>query len=173
MAILRNYLKENDINNDQFFNQIKYTESQLSNHTVINYDDDVIESLARTLMKNKSAVLVELLKKEKKSPLLTINSDEDLKEALDKKVPYLYITPEYREERRKLVGSVLSEKDLLGLEIGSQGRIDIADSVINWVFNLFSSESKEFKSLENQLRAYRLKASDRNGMIIYKQERTY
>lgn len=118
-------------------------------------------------------MLIDLLKKEKKSPVLTITSDEDLKQGLENQNPFILITPEYRKERSKLVGSVLSEKDLLGLELGSRGHIHIADSVINWAFNLFRSVSKDYKQLENKLRAYRLKANDKDGIVIFRQEETY
>lgn len=173
MSSISIYLNEHKINCDSFFSQIGYTESQLSNLSVITYDDEVIAQLAQAMNKSKSTVWVELLSIESHTSIITVNSDEGLKEALENKVAMMYIPPEYKEKQSKLLGSVLTEKDLLGLELGSQGRIHIADSVINWVFNLFTSESKEYKWMENKLRSYRLKANDKNGLVLFRQENSY
>ncbi|GAA0371899.1 hypothetical protein GCM10008932_24020 [Alkalibacterium iburiense] len=84
-------------------------------------------------------MLLELLIMENKYPVLFINTDEELIKAIEKKEPFLYITPEYREERREWVGSVLRERELVGLELGSKGGIHAKDSLITWFKILFSS----------------------------------
>lgn len=150
-----------------------YARSHFKYADVIQYDDDLIEELSASVNKEKSRVLLELLIMENKYPVLVINTDAELIKAIDNKEPFLYITPEYREERSEWVGAVLRERDLVGLELGSKGGIHAKESLITWFQNRFSSESDETKHVLNKLRAYRLRENDRAGMLLYKQTLTY
>lgn len=102
-----------------------------------------------------------------------IGSKEELANAVKNQQSYIYIPAPVRTENSRLVNSVLSEKDTLGLELGSRGTVNILGEVIYQFQKMFNSESKEFKDLKSKLCHYRVKIHDESGSIIYEREETY
>lgn len=170
---LEKYFQENNKRLSDVIGQVDYSAEQLENMAVILYPDELIEKLSQSLNKEPSLFIYELLLLENQEKIVKISSEEELAESIRKRVPYLYIPDPVRSEQSRLVHSVLSEKDRLGLELGSKGSINLFADMIYRLQMMFSKESKEFKDLKSKLRNYHLKVQDENGSILYEREQTY
>lgn len=171
--LLAKYLQEHEKKIGDFIGKIDYSQSQLDNMAIILYPNELLEQIGKTVKKPTSSVLFELLILEDPAKMTEVVAIEELATAVKKKQPYIYISEPGRTENSRLVNSVLSEKDTLGLELGSRGGVNVLGEIIYQLQKLFSSESEEFKTIKSKLRGYRVKTHDKNGTLIYKREETY
>lgn len=171
--LLEIYLQKNGRKIEDVIGQIDYSQAQLNNMRVILYPNEVFEVIGKVVEKNVSKVLFDLLTLEDSNQITEITSPEKLAEALKNRQPYIYISEPIRTENRRLVNSVQSEKDTLGVELGSRGVVNILAEGIYQLQKLFNKESKEFKELKSKLRHYQVKIHDQRGSILYEKEETY
>ena len=170
MDTLRLYLDQFNLSLQDVEEKDKHTLSQKS---VIHYSNDFLKSLSKAINKERSLILLDLLILEERQTVVKVSNDQEFIDAINDYATYIFIDPLYKEKRKKLVQSVLTEQDLLGFELGSRGGIHIMDSLFYWIMGHFGTDSKEYKVLENKLRRYRMKANDSEGALIYEQEETY
>lgn len=171
--LLENYLEKHDKNIEDVSSQVAYSQRQLNNLAVILYPDKVLEVIADVVEKNLITVLYELLILEDPGKVSDIGSREELASAVKNQQAYVYIKDPVRTENSRLVNSVLSEKDTLGLELGSKGGVNLLGEIIYQFQKMFDSEDREFKDLKNKLRHYRVRIHDDGGSILYKREEAY
>lgn len=171
--VLKRYLTKNGKKVGDVIGKVDYSEAQLEQLAVILYPEDVLETIGREVGKEMSQVLFELLSLENQQQIVEVFSAEELAAAIKKQQAYIYITEPARSENNRLVNSVLSEKDRLGLELGSSGQVNLLSEIFYQLQALFSNESKEFKTLKSKLRHYYVKIHDKNGSVLYEKEATY
>ena len=170
---LKRYLIDNGKQIGDIIGKVDYSQAQLEGMDVILYPDSVLEIIGREVAKDASQVLFELLSLENKQQIIEVLSTEELAAAIKNQQPYIYITEPTRSENNRLINAVLSEKDRLGLELGSSGGVNILGEILYQFQALFSDESKEFKSLKSKLRHYYVKIHDKSGSVLYEKEAMY
>lgn len=170
---LEKYFQDNNKRLADIIGQVDYSPEQLENMAVILYPEELIYKLSQALEKEPSLLTYELLQLENQGDVTKISSEEELAEAIRERVPYIYIPEPIRSEQSRLVNSVLSEKDRLGLELGSKGGINLFADMIYRLQMIFNEESKEFKDLKSKLRHYHLKVQDEKGSLLYEREQAY
>jgi len=171
--VLASYLKNHNLKVDDVIGNTAYSQTQLENMSVISYPEQVLETTASVVGKTASTILFSLLILENPRAVDDIASKEELARAVKKQQKYIYIPESIRTENSRLVNSVLSEKDTLGLELGSAGGVNILGEIIYQFQKMFDKESKEFKELKSKLRRYRVKIHDEGGSILYEKEAIY
>ena len=170
---LEKYFQDNNKHLADVIGQVDYSPDQLNQMAVILYPDALIEKLSQALDKEPSLLIYELLLNENQENVVKITSEAELAESIRERIPYIYIPEPIRSEQSRLVNSVLSEKDRLGLELGSKGAISLFADIIYRLQMLFNKESKEFKDLKSKLRHYHLKVQDEKGSLLYEREEAY
>lgn len=171
--LLKSYLTEHGKQLGDIIGQVDYSPAQLEQMAVILYPEDVLETIGRAIDQSPSQVLFELLVLENEQQIIKVAATEELAAAIKNQQPYIYITEAARNENKRLVNSVLSEKDRLGLELGSAGSVNLLGEVFYQLQALFSDESEEFKELKSKLRHYYVKVQDEKGSLLYEKEATY
>lgn len=171
--LLKNYLTEHGKQLGDIIGQVDYSPAHLEQIAVILYPEDVLETIGRAIDQSPSQVLFELLALENEQQIIKVAATEELAAAIKNQQPYIYITEAARNENKRLVNSVLSEKDRLGLELGSGGGVNLLGEVFYQLQALFSDESEEFKELKSKLRHYYVKVQDEKGSLLYEKEATY
>lgn len=171
--LLKNYLIAHGKQLGDIIGQVDYSPAQLEQMAVILYPEDVLETIGRAIDQAPSQVLFELLALENEQQIIKVSSTEELAVAIKSQQPYIYITEPIRNENKRLVNSVLSEKDRLGLELGSGGGVNLLGEVFYQLQALFNDESEEFKELKSKLRHYYVKVQDEKGSLLYEKEATY
>lgn len=171
--LLKNYLTEHGKQLGDIIGQVDYSPAHLEQIAVILYPEDVLETIGRAIDQSPSQVLFKLLALENEQQIIKVAATEELAAAIKNQQPYIYITEAARNENKRLVNSVLSEKDRLGLELGSAGSVNLLGEVFYQLQALFSDESEEFKELKSKLRHYYVKVQDEKGSLLYEKEATY
>lgn len=151
----------------------EYSEAELNNMPVLSYPDELLQAVGHIVGKDSSAVLYDLLVMKNPDQVVPIESREDLAEAVKDRKAYIFIPASIREAEKGLVNSVMSEKDTLGVELGSAGTANILAEIIYRFQMMFNKESKEFKDLKSKLRRYHVRLQDASGHLIYEKEEVY
>lgn len=151
----------------------EYSEAELNNMPVLSYPDELLQAVGHIVGKDSSAVLYDLLVMKNPDQVVPIESREDLAEAVKDRKAYIFIPASIREAEKGLVNSVMSEKDTLGVELGSAGTANILAEIIYRFQMMFNKESKEFKDLKSKLRRYHVRLQDASGHLIYEKEELY
>lgn len=171
--LLGNYLKDYNVEVAGLLEKVNYSQSQLTNLTVINYPDSLIRLISERVHRSESSVWYELLKLENKQAVTKISNTEDLIEAVEERQAYIYIPEPVRSKQQRLVNSVLTEEDRLGFELGSRGTGNILAEIIYQLGMLLNKESRDFKRIKSKLRHYYVKVHDEHGSLLYEKEQTY
>lgn len=100
-------------------------------------------------------------------------NEEDLLEGFQRKEEYILIQGEYNQEVKKLTGSKLSDKELIGIELGSSGLVYVFSELVYKVLNAFSDEPKSKKKLEDAIRLYNVKIDEDKRIILYLRQFDY
>ena len=151
----------------------EYSEAELNNMPVLSYPDELLQAVGHIVGKDPSVVLYDLLVMKNPDQVVPIESREDLAEAVKDRKAYIFIPASIREAEKGLVNSVMSEKDTLGVELGSAGTANILAEIIYRFQMMFNKESKEFKDLKSKLRRYHVRLQDASGHLIYEKEEVY
>lgn len=168
-----NYLKNHDKTIEDITRQVDYSPRQIENMAVITYPDDLLEALSEVTDKTITTILFELLMLENPGKVADVTSKELLADAVQNQKAYIYIEDSVRTESSRLVNSVVSEKDTMGVELGSKGTVNILGEIIYQFQKMFDKDEKEFKDLKSKLRTYRVKLHGDRGSIIYRAEEMY
>lgn len=96
-----------------------------------------------------------------------IYNAEGLLQALKNKESFISINGDYKNEVREIILSKLSDKELLGFELGSAGTVGLLEEVFYQTASFFSDDPKERKEIISRLCRYNMRMNDANDMILY------
>lgn len=151
----------------------EFSTDELNTMPILSYPDELLEAIGHIVGKEPSVVLYDLLVMKHPGKVVYVQSREDLAEAVKERKAYIYIPASIREAEKGLVNSVMSEKDTLGVELGSAGTANILAEIIYRFQMMFNKESQEFKELKSKLRRYHVRLQDASGHLIYEKEEAY
>lgn len=176
--MIQEYIKEQSIESEgsegEFAGIVtSFSADELNNMPVLSYPDELLEAIGHLIGKDPSVVLYDLLVRENADKVVKIESREDLAQAVKERKAYIFIPASIREAEKGLVNSVMSEKDTLGVELGSAGTVNILAEIIYRFQMMFSKESREFKELKSKLRHYHVRIQDTSGHLIYEKVEAY
>lgn len=150
-----------------------FSAEELQNMPILSYPVELLEAIGNIVDKDASVVLYDLLVMKNPDKVVQVESREDLAEAVKNRIAYIFIPASIREAEKGLVNSVMSEKDTLGVELGSAGTANILAEIIYRFQMMFNKESKEFKDLKSKLRCYHVRPQDASGYLIYEKVEAY
>ncbi len=104
---------------------------------------------------------------DKTNTMVEAYNAKDLLQALKNQETFIVIKGDYQKDVRNLMDTKLSDKELLGFELGSAGTIGIVAEVFYQIANFFSNEPEEKKQLESRVRGYNMKFNENNEMVLY------
>lgn len=171
--MLAEYLKEHQLKQSEILRQVDYSENQLASLKVVQYPEKLVQLISQATAKSESMIWYELLEFENSEQITKVGHSDDLVDAIEAQHPYIFIPESIRQEQQRLVNSVLTEKDRLGFELGSQGTGNILAEIIYQIGQVFSKDSAEFKRLKGKLRHYYVKVHDESGSLLYEKEQNY
>ncbi|MFS0784666.1 hypothetical protein [Bacillus sp. 1P06AnD] len=108
----------------------------------------------------------------KKNDLTTyeVHNPNELLTGLESKYDYILIKGDYFKEVRKKMDTHLSEKERLGMELGSAGVLTPLVYAIDAVIDVFSSTDKMDKKIDKKLNLYKIiKITDEDLLLGLKQ----
>lgn len=115
---------------------------------------------------------VEEIGKSEEKPF-EVNSEDDLLEAFNDNKKFIVIKGGYEREVKDLLGTKLSDKEMMGFELGFLGMGSITAEIIYQIINTFSQGTKERKKLESKIRNYNMKRNANNEMLLYWRQMDY
>ncbi|WP_182201700.1 hypothetical protein [Paraliobacillus salinarum] len=102
-----------------------------------------------------------------------VNNSEELLTALTNKESYIVINKEYKQEFLNNTELPFTEKELMGLQLGSHGGAAIGGGLIFAIINFFSKGSKQQKKIDSKVRNYVLKGWKDDGLLLYLRQLDY
>jgi len=171
--VLEKYLQRNGTQLETIIEQVDDRETHINNIQIILYSDELLQVISQAVGKETSVVLFELLSLENTEAAVNISLTKDLIKAVNIRTPYIFIPEHVRSENSRLVNSVLSEKDTLGINLGSAGKATLFGEIIYQIQKIFSNDSKEFLDLKSKLRHYFVRIHDEKGTFIYERQQAY
>ncbi|MED3576082.1 helix-turn-helix domain-containing protein [Cytobacillus praedii] len=169
MNYLDLYLQRNHCKRYDVFKKTGVSQQLLSTHTnksIEKYSSKVIIAIAGTLDKTPGDVLNELLHIEKEKPIYEAYNPNDLLVALKAKYDKIIIQGAYYKEVKKIMDTHLSDKELLGVELGSAGVLTILIYAIESVMDLFSNAEKIQKEIEKRLKLYKIIEMSEDRLVL-------
>lgn len=169
MNYLDLYLQRNNCKRYDIYKKTGVSQQLLSNHTnkkIKRYSSKILIALANTLNKTPGEVLDELIALELENPAFEVFNPSELLIGLKQKYDTIIIKGAYANEIYKLMRNQLSEKELMGFELGSSGLATVLDYAISAARNLFSNSNKIDNDIEIKLRLYKLKEISNNNLIL-------
>lgn len=176
MSILDIYLQKNGKKRYDVFKETGLSQQMLSTinkKSVATYSVKTIQAIAKTVGKSEGVVIEELLNLENENSYFEVYNTEDLILAFKNKESYILIKGDYKNELENSAKSQLSEKETLGLELGSAGTITILAEVFFQLINLFSNKDDTQKKIESQIRKYKYKKINENEILLYLRQLDY
>ncbi|CQR47158.1 hypothetical protein BN1058_01449 [Paraliobacillus sp. PM-2] len=98
---------------------------------------------------------------------------EELLTALNNKESYIIVKEEYKKEFLENTELPFTEKELMGLQLGSHGGAAIGGGIIFAIINFFSKGSKQQKKIDSKMRNYILKGWKDNELLLYLRQLDY
>ncbi|MGN7400970.1 helix-turn-helix domain-containing protein [Cytobacillus praedii] len=169
MNYLDLYLQRNHCKRYDVFKKTGVSQQLLSTHTnksIEKYSSKVIIAIAETLDKTPGDVLNELLLIEKEKPIYEAYNPNDLLVALKAKYDKIIIQGAYYKEVKKIMDTHLSDKERLGVELGSAGVLTILIYAIESVMDLFSNAEKIEKEIEKRLKLYKIIEMSEDRLVL-------
>lgn len=93
-----------------------------------------------------------------------VSTEEELLEKMISREFYILITGDLNEKVKELLQTSLSDKELMGTELGSAGTVSILSELIYKIITLLKGQSKMDRKLESKIRQYNFKM--KNGQIL-------
>jgi len=163
------YLQRNNLRKFDIIEKFNISENLFSNYKnkkIEKYSTEVIMTLATVLNRKPGEVLNELLLLEKENPAFEVFNSDDLLLALNEKYNLITIKGDYYDEIYKLMKGHLTEKEKLGLELGSNGTITILAYVIESIVDLFTKFPKKDVEIDKKLRRYKIKELNNDSLTL-------
>nr|WP_300006223.1 hypothetical protein [Tissierella sp.] len=105
---------------------------------------------------------------EKQNNYYEVSNKEKLLERMKERKDYILIKGDLKQDVKELLKTTLSDKELMGLELGSAGSIGISAEIFYQIFNYFSDKPKIDKKLESSIRQYRYKIEDGDILLYHR-----
>lgn len=96
--------------------------------------------------------------------MVTVKSKEELLKELDKKSDYICIESSFAEEILKLMKNHMTEKELMGFELGSRGSITTLAYIIDFLREKISKD--EIARIDRKLKIYKIDRINEGNIIL-------
>lgn len=169
MNYLDLYLQKHQCKRYDVYKKTGVSQQLLSTHinkSIEKYSNKVIIAIAETIGKTPGDVLNELLLLEKEKPAYEAYHPSDLLVGLKSKYDKIIIQGAYFKEVKKIMDTHLSEKERLGVELGSAGVLTILIYAIESVMDMFSNLEKMEKEIERKLQLYKIVEISDNRLVL-------
>lgn len=169
MNYLDLYLQRNHCKRYDVYKKTGVSQQLLATHTkkkIEEYSTKIIIALSETLNKSPGKVLDELIALKIENPVFEAFNPSELLTGLNAKYDTIIVSGIYCNEIYKLMREQLSEKELMGMELGSAGLLTIFVYAIDAVRDHFSNDHNNDKDIEKKLKLYKIKEISSEKLIL-------